>query len=215
MAYPGTTPAGLEALNGRIIERLARVVHLVPSLSEPFFGMGTFYKLIAEAAAQTPGHKVALVNAYEMDKRFSKFYQEIDRHTDVYKLKDQVIIGDMLGADTKSLEDSVLVVGGPECKAWALNGLRRGVEVAGAAEVAGGAERSRRPWRSSKSSSSCCGRGGFHVQSCEVRRTPTVNLCRCCCRKTCRCALLQMRAWVIPGPTSMAVPGPPLQGPRP
>ena len=91
-------------------------------MSEPFTGMATFYKLMAEAATKLPGHKVALVNAYEMDKRFSKFYQEIDSHTDIYQLKDQVTIGDMLKADTKSLADSVLVVGGPECKAWALNG---------------------------------------------------------------------------------------------
>ena len=48
-------------------------------LSEPFHGVGTFYYICREAEQAFRGSvHVSLVNAYEFDKRFLKFYKERD-----------------------------------------------------------------------------------------------------------------------------------------
>ena len=74
---PRGAPLKWYELEDTMVHQLKTVLPNEFILSEPFHGVGSFYYLCrqAEQASQGSVH-VSLVNAYEFDKRFLKFYKE-------------------------------------------------------------------------------------------------------------------------------------------
>ena len=99
-------------------------------LSEPFHGVGSFYYLCrqAEQASQGSVH-VSLVNAYEFDKRFLKFYKERDAKDSCNPRQACLSsMEDLTKFPMHVFEDSDFLVAGAPCQFVANNGKGLGEE---------------------------------------------------------------------------------------
>ena len=99
-------------------------------LSEPFHGVGPFYYPCrqAEQASQGSVH-VSLVNAYEFDKRFLKFYKERDAKDSCNPRQACLSsMEDFTNFPMHVFEDSDFLVAGAPCQFVANNGKCLGEE---------------------------------------------------------------------------------------
>ena len=125
-AEPRGAPLKWFELVDAMVHQLKTVLPAEFILSEPFHGVGTFYYLCRQVEQASPGSvHVSLVNAYEFDKRFLKFYKERDTKESESCNPRQACLASMEDFTKVSrhvFEDSDFLVAGAPCQFVANNG---------------------------------------------------------------------------------------------